>query len=55
MEQTEFLSKILWDLSNLDELSVSELEKQLSDIRYEIALYIGLVENEDDHDQLSSL
>lgn len=57
MESTDFLSKILWDLSNLDELSVSELKEQLSSIRYEIASYIGIVEdnseNQDDRDSCS--
>ena len=57
MKSTDFLSKILWDLSNLDQLSVSELKEQLSSIRYEIASYIGIVEdnseNQDDRDSCS--
>lgn len=54
MKSIDFLSKILWDLSNLDELSISELKEQLSNTRYEIASFIGIVEeSEDDRDSCS--
>lgn len=54
MEATDFLSKILWDLSNLDESTMSpELNTKLFNIRGEIASYLGLDyqgDNEDDRD-----
>jgi len=58
MDATDFLSKILWDLSNLDESNMSKpLSIQLMDIRHEIAVRIGLCyqgdEPEDDRDSCS--
>lgn len=40
----DFLSKILWDLSNLDESIVSHPE--IVGIRYQIAEYIGLINDD---------
>jgi hypothetical protein len=39
----DFLSKILWDLSNLDESIVSYPE--IVGIRHQIAEYIGLIDD----------
>lgn len=39
----DFLCKILWDLSNLDESIVSHPE--IVGIRYQIAEYVGLIDN----------
>ena len=47
MDTTDFLSKILWDLSNVDESILSH--PQLVDIRVKIAEYLGLI---DDNPQL---
>ena len=43
MDTMDFLSKILWDLSNVDE-SIS-LHPQLAGIRREIAEFLGIVDN----------
>ena len=43
MNAMEFLNKILWDLSNVDE-SIS-LHPQLAGIRREIAEFLGIVDN----------
>ena len=43
MNSTDFLNKILWDLSNVDE-SIS-LHPQLVGIRREIAEFLGIVDN----------
>jgi hypothetical protein len=59
MDATDFLSKILWDLSNLDESAMSnELNMQLIGIRGEIGSYLGLDEihlheQDDDRDSCS--
>jgi len=47
MDAMDFLNKILWDLSNVDE-SIS-LHPQLVGIRREIAEFLGIVDNNQDY------
>lgn len=58
MKADEFLSDILWDLSNLDESNMSDpLSVQLMDIRHKIAVRLGIGDepeaSEDDRDSCS--
>jgi len=56
MDTNEFLRKILWDLSNLDETNISpKLNTQLMNIRGEIGSYLGLdYQNDKDGDDRDS-
>lgn len=47
MNSADFLSKILWDLTNVDESIV--LHPQLIGIRGEIAEFLGIVNNNQDY------
>lgn len=47
MDAMDFLNKILWDLSNVDE-SIS-LHPQLVGIRREIAEFLGIVDDNQDY------